>query len=282
MPLPSSVLGLTSEPIHHRVDLRWLLSYSAGIGDTSSAVFGPEATAHPMFIVGPEWPAVLSVRRLGLEPGEDTRGVHASHDVTIHRPVRAGDELTTTATIVGVEAGRAGAATWMRLATVDGAGEAVATTYQRNVLLGVELRGDPASIDQAPPIPEPGQAADDGTCAADVRTVDVTIGPQEAHIYTECSRIWNPIHTEWQAAADNGLAFLLLHGTATLAKSVSAVDDLWGDGRRRIGRIICRFAVPVPMPTTLRVTAASDGSFTATLPDGAAAIRDGQVFWRPE
>ena len=282
MPLPSSVLGLTGEPIRHRVDLRWLLSYSAGIGDTSSAVFGPNATAHPMFIVGPEWPAVLSVRRLGLEPGEDTRGVHASHDLTIHRPVRAGDELTTTATIVGVEEGRAGAATWMRLATVDAVGEPVATTYQRNVLLGVELRGNPASIDRAPPIPEPRQPAGGGSSPDDVRTIDVTVGPQEAHIYTECSRIWNPIHTEWQAAADNGLAFLLLHGTATLAKSVSAVDDLWGDGRRRIDRIICRFAAPVPMPTTLRVTATSDGSFTTTLPDATAALRDGRVFWRPE
>ncbi len=282
MPLPSSVLGLTGEPIHHRVDLRWLLSYSAGIGDTSSAAFGPDATAHPMFIVGPEWPAVLSVRRLGLEPGEDTRGVHASHDVTIHRPVRAGDELTTTATIVGVEAGRAGAATWLRLATVDAAGEAVATTYQRNVLLGVELRGDPASIDQAPPIPEPAQAADDRTCAPDVRTVDVTIGPQEAHIYTECSRIWNPIHTEWQAAADNWLAFLLLHGTATLAKSVSAVDDCGvtdggglaasSAGSRR--RFRCRQHCASPRHPMDRSP--------PRCPMGRQRSASGRVFWRPE
>jgi acyl dehydratase len=113
-----------------------------------------------------------------------------------------------------------------------------------------------------------------------VRSVEVPVGPQEAHVYTECSRIWNPIHTEWSAAEANGLAFLLLHGTATLAKAVSAVDDLWGDGQRRIHRIVSRFAAQVPMPSTLRVTAARNGTFTATLPDGSVALRDSRVFWR--
>lgn len=273
MPLPSSVLGLTGEPIHHHVDLRWVLSYSAGIGDTSSAVFAQDAVAHPLFMVCPEWPSVLSVRRLGLTPDEERRGVHASHDVIIHRPVRAGDDLTTIATIVGVEAGRAGAATWLRLATVDPRHEPVATTYQRNVLLGVELQGEPGSIDGPPPIPERLDSF------RPTQTLDLPVGPQEAHIYTECSHIWNPIHTEWKAAEDAGLAFLLLHGTATLAKAVSAVDDMWGDGQRNISRVISRFAAPVPMPTTLRVSASSDGAFEATLPDGSVVLRDGRVFW---
>ena len=250
-----------------------MLSYSAGIGDTSSAVFAQDAVAHPLFIVGPEWPSVLSVRRLGLTPDEERRGVHASHDVTFHRPVRAGDDLTTIATIVGVEAGRAGAATWLRLATTDADGEPVATTYQRNVLLGVELLGEPASIDAPSPIPE--RSPD----TQPTRTLDQPVGPQEAHVYTECSRIWNPIHTEWKAAEGAGLAFLLLHGTATLAKAVSAVDDMWGDGTRNIARVISRFAAPVPMPTTLRVSATSDGAFETTLPDGSVVLRDGRIFW---
>ena len=278
MPLSSSVVGLSGGPFHHRVDLRWILSYSAGIGDTSPVLFGPEAVAHPLFVVAPEWPAVLSVRRLGLEPAEERRGVHASHDVTVHRHVRAGDDLVTTATIVGVEEGRAGAATWLRLSTVDAEGLPVATTYQRNVLLDVALVGEANSIDAAPPLPPlPETRVDDGRS---MRSVDVPVGPQEAHIYTECSRIWNPIHTEWAAASEAGLAFLLLHGTATLAKAVSAVDDLWGGGQREIARIVSRFAAQVPMPTTLRVEAFADGSFTATLPDGAVALRDGRVLWR--
>ena len=278
MPLPSSVLGLSGEPVHHHVDLRWVLSYSAGIGDTSPAVFGPDAVAHPLFVVCPEWPSVLSVRRLGLEPAEESRGVHASHDVTIHRPVRAGDDLTTTATIVGVEEGRAGAATWLRLSTVDGRADPVATTYQRNVLLGVALRGDAGSIDAPPPVPDvPGSQR---TGEAEVRTADLPVGPQEAHVYTECSHIWNPIHTEWEAAEAAGLPFLLLHGTATLAKAVSAVDDLWGNGQRQIARIISRFAAQVPMPTTLQVSATADGTFNVALPDGTAALRDSRIFWK--
>lgn len=277
MPLPASVLGLTGDPVRHHVDLRWILSYSAGIGDTADSVFGPGAVAHPVFPVAPEWPAVLSVRHIGLAPGEASRGVHASHDLTIHRAVRPGDDLTTVATIVGVEEGRAGAVTWIRLVTTDANGEAVSTTFQRNVLLGVELDGEPGFVDRPAPLPPLAPATPSPLAE---RSTSVLIGPQEAHVYTECSRIWNPIHTEWQAVKDAGLPFMLLHGTATLAKAVSAVDDLWGGRRREIARIITRFAAPVPMPTTLSISAKSDGSFEVRLPDGSEALKDSRIIWR--
>lgn len=272
MPLSAQAVGASSAPFHHRVDLRWVLSYSAGIGDTAPPVFGPEALAHPMFAVCPEWPAVLDVRTGGLTRDEASRGVHASHDLTVHRRVRPGDELVTTATIVAAEPGRNGSATWTRLTTVDADGLPVATTYQRGVLLGVGFEGEAVSIDGPPPWPATDHAAASVSCT-------VQIGPQDAHTYTECARIWNPIHTEWRAAEAAGLPFLLLHGTATLAKAVSAVDDLVGDGRRDVSRIACRFAAPVPMPCALTITAWADGRFDVTLPDGAAAITNGRIQW---
>lgn len=273
MPLSPSLLGTSAPPVVHDVDLRWILAYSAGIGDTAPTVFGGAAVGHPVFPVCLEWPAILGVRGFGLSADEARRGVHAAHDLTIHRPVRAGDRLATSATLVAVEPGRNGAAAWIRLDTVDADGAAVATTFQRTVFLGVGLDGDAASIDGPTALPAP--SGDPlGLVAA------VPVGSQAAHVYTECARIWNPIHTEWAAAHAAGLADLLLHGTATLAMAVSAVDDAFGGGRRDVARIACRFAAPVPMPTDLTVHAAPDGRFEVTVPGGAAALRDARVLWR--
>jgi acyl dehydratase len=152
----------------------------------------------------------------------------------------------------------------------------VATTYQRSVLLGVDFVGEPG-----PPVrPAPWDPPTGSTGPAGPVTTAIEVGTQDAHLYTECARIWNPIHTEWEAAAAAGLPFLLLHGTATLARAVSAVDDLMGDGRRRIGRITGRFAAPVPMPGALTIRAWTDGRFEVLLPDGSAALTDGRVHWR--
>ena len=66
MPLFADVVGSTTEPFRHHVDRRWILAYSAGIGDASPSAFSQDAVAHPMFPVCPEWPVVLGVRQAGL------------------------------------------------------------------------------------------------------------------------------------------------------------------------------------------------------------------------
>lgn len=279
MPLSAAVIGSTTPPFHHHVDLRWVLAYSAGIHDSAPAVFAPDAVAHPLFPVCLEWPAVLAVRAEGLTGDEAARGVHAAHDLTVHRAIRPGDDLVTVAEVVGAGPGRAGSVMWTRLETVDAAGAAVATTLQRSVLLGVPFVGEPAPVAAlaAPPGASPGAAPDE--VDGPVTTV-IDVGAQDAHVYTECARIWNPIHTEWEAASAAGLPFLLLHGTATLARAVSTVDDLVGDGRRRVARVTGRFAAPVPMPGALTIRAWTDGRFEVLLPDGAVALADGRVHWR--
>ena len=47
--------------------------------------------------------------------------------------------------------------------------------------------------------------------------IRVPIGAGAAHVYTECARIWNPIHTDTAVTAKAGLPGIILHGTATLA-----------------------------------------------------------------
>ena len=62
-----------------------------------------------------------------------------------------------------------------------------------------------------------------GDCCAEEQPL--VFGPAAAHVYTECARIYNPIHTSRRAARVAGLGKPLLHGTAVLTKCVSAILD---------------------------------------------------------
>ena len=52
-------------------------------------------------------------------------------------------------------------------------------------------------------------------------STEVPISSTLAHVYTECARIWNPIHTDRAVARAAGLPDIILHGTATLALAIS-------------------------------------------------------------
>src|SRR2546422_8551885 len=71
-----------------------------------------------------------------------------------------------------------------------------------------------------------------------------------AHVYTECARIYNPIHTDTAVALAAGLSAIILHGTATLALAVSRVGarDLDGDPGRVRG-VAGRFPGMVTLPS---------------------------------
>jgi acyl dehydratase len=104
----------------------------------------------------------------------------------------------------------------------------------------------------------------------------------QARLYSEGSRIWNPIHTDAGAAAAAGLPAPILHGTCTLAMATSAALALAGvadaSGPRRI---TARFAGMVLMPSSLelRMTRRAERElrFEVFDPQGAAVIRDGHL-----
>ena len=116
--------------------------------------------------------------------------------------------------------------------------------------------------------------------------VPVSISAVAAHVYTECARIWNPVHTDAAVAAGAGLPAIILHGTATLAMGVSRVIALEADNQpERVKRIACRFGAMVLMPSEMTVRilsrkATSEGDavhFEVRAEDGGPAVRDGLV-----
>jgi acyl dehydratase len=291
MPLNSSTVGASGEPVLHDIDERWLMSYASGLGDTLPCYLDTlrpgNVVAHPLFPVCFEWPAVVGMRESasasGLTHDEAIRSVHATHDLVIHRGARPGDKLTTRATIVGVERRKPGAFQVMRLETVDAAGQPVCTTWQGGLFRDVEVAGEDRFPTEAPLAPRAVEAA---SARAEV---DVPISALAAHVYTECARIWNPVHTDIAVAKRAGLPDLILHGTGTLALAVSRILELEADNNpQKVRRIAGRFSAMVLMPSTVTVRILSrettpDGDvvrFEVRNADGKLAISNGLVGLR--
>ena len=275
--IDAGIVGTTIGPTACTVDARWLMAYAAGLGETdpryydTSAPTGP--LAHPLFPVCYEWPVAVALRAKTIDPALAPLSVHATHDLVLHRAPRAGDSLRTSARVTGVQRRRSGTLVVVRYTTMDRTGVLVSTTDYGSLYRGVELHGADVT--------EPDTAARSGTEA--VRWEDaVAVPAQAAHVYTECARIHNPIHTDIAVARAAGLPHLILHGTATLALAVSRVitRDLGGDPRgvRGVG---VRFTGMVAMPSTLTVRGrgreAERVGFDAVDARGAAVLSDGVV-----
>jgi len=277
--ISAASVGAGLAPIAHAIDARWLMAYAAGLGETDPRYFDTLAAtgplAHPLFAVCYEWPVAVALREATIAAELQPLSVHATHHLTIHRAPRAGDELRTAARVVAVESRRAGALVVSRFETIDADGRRVTTTDYGSVYRGVAVDGTVS----ARPDGSPSAAA----TAPPPRWRDVvSIDLNAARVYTECARIWNPIHTDVAVARGAGLADPILHGTATLALCVSRLvaRDLAG-AADRVREIRARFTGMVALPSSFTVRGgARQGTtiaFDAVGPDGTPVLSQGVV-----
>ena len=278
--IPAASVGAGVPPMTHAIDARWLMAYAAGLGETDPRYFDTLATAgplaHPLFAVCYEWPVAVALREATIAAELHPLSVHATHHLTIHRAPRAGDVLRTTARVVVVEPRRAGALVVSRFETIDADGRLVTTTDYGSVYRGVAVDGavssrTDGSLTVAASAPAPPRWSD-------VVPVDVNA----ARVYTECARIWNPIHTDVAVARGAGLAEPILHGTATLALCVSRLvaRDLQG-AAERVREVRARFTGTVALPSSFTVRGGPRESttiaFDAVDPDGTPVLSQGVV-----
>ncbi|MDG1124358.1 MAG: MaoC/PaaZ C-terminal domain-containing protein [Pseudomonadales bacterium] len=286
MPLDKKMIGCQTDGVEHWVDERWLMAYAASLADLNPVYMDTSAgnvIAHPIFPVCLEWPPILNTRKLAaadtLTDEESGRGVHAAHDLHIFRPISAGETLTTKATMIGIEAIKPGGAYTMRLDTFDAQQQLVCATYQLSIYRGVAVidgrTGNEGDGERAPeaPVSLPIELA---------QNFDIHIPASLAHTYTECARIWNPIHTDRKVALAAGLPDIILHGTATLALAVTRIiDERLGGDPTRVKRIGGRFATMVLMPSTIQLQLSASGdnhlSFQVLNEQGETAISKGFI-----
>jgi len=250
--IPGAAVGLEVGALSTTLDARWLMAYAAALGVDDPRYYDTLAKdgplAHPLFSVCYEWPAVLAVRAKAVKESWAPLGVHSTHHVVIHRLPTAADRLLTRAQIIVVRPSRAGTLVVARLSTVDRNGRPVTTTDYGSVYRGVTTETEARAPVEPFARPVPAASAETRWTAA------VPIGPHAAHVYSECARIWNPIHTDVAVARSAGLAAPVLHGSATLALAVSQLvaHDL-GDDPARVREIAVRFTGLVFMPSTVTV-----------------------------
>lgn len=290
MPLDSSLVGTKVGPVTAEIDARWTMAYAAGIGDNLPCYIDTRRAngivAHPVFPVCFEWPAAGAIRaksRAALTQAEASRGVHATQHMIFHRPVRPPQRLSTTAALVGIERRKPGAYEVTKYETVDDKGAPVCTTYAGSIYRQVEITGpdrpaempNPPALAKLPPRPR--------------TEMRMPISAGAAHVYTECARIWNPVHTDAAVAAAAGLPAIILHGTATLALAVSRIIEAEaGNDPERVAEVYGRFGAMVLMPSEVMVRIYSRENsgggeavfFEAISAEGGRAIRDGVVMLR--
>lgn len=289
MPLDSSLVGTTVGPVQTEVDARWAMAYAAALEDYLPCYLDTRRrdgiVAHPVFPVCFEWPAAGQlhgrVRDSKLATDEFRRAVHATYDIEIHREIRPPERVATTLTLVAVRRLRPGAYELLRFETADTQGRPVCTTWYGTIYRGVEVAGDDRAIAD-PPAPVAVANADSPRTE-----IPLVVSAGAAHVYTECARIFNPVHTDAAVAAGAGLPGIILHGTATMAMAVSKIVAAEAGCRpQRVRRIYGRFAAMVSMPSMVTVRVASRTpvaggdavSFEVLNADGGAAIRDGMVL----
>jgi acyl dehydratase len=262
--LPNSVVGAEIEPDEQQVDARWLMAYNAALGELSSE-------PHPLFAVCYEWPATRRLReRAGLAP-LDARLVHAQHDLTIHR-TPAAEKLRVSGKVVAAIQRRPGVLVVFRFTAQGENGERVTTTDFSALYRDVTLDGGERTIASLEDPPRHERKLEG--------LGEIPVAATAAHVYTECARIFNPIHTDVAYARAAGLPDIILHGTATLALSVSKMRESLRINSTSIRRVRCRFAGMVTMPNTLTVHASRDGddiAFETRNAAGQAVVERGWV-----
>ena len=276
MKIPSRIAGAETPAVEQVLDPRWVMAYSAGIGETDPRCYDTtreDLPVHPVFPVCYEWQPLQPVRNLPELKPVYSRLVHAQHAITFHRPLRAGETVRTTARLVAALARAPGAFLVFRCETRDARGEVAATSDYGYLYRGVALDGPERRL---------AEVADPAGSSETLSSLgEIEVAATAAHVYTECARIFNPIHTDLAYARAAGLPGIILHGTATLALSVSRALRHHDIDWRRVRALSCRFSGMVLMPSTLGVAAARNGTelaFEAANDRGEKVISRGRLL----
>ncbi|MBK1874994.1 MaoC family dehydratase N-terminal domain-containing protein [Marinobacter sp. 1-3A] len=261
MPLDISMIGLAGPGVSETLEDRWLMNYAASVGDENPVYLdnrgGKLLPAHPAYLSHLEWEAIVGLHECleMLLPEERDRGVHSYNDTEIIRPLRSGDKISCVASVESVFEHPAGACLGIRVNTRDGNQELVASSLTQIIYRGVPLASKAEG-------PAPVEYLEKHTFSEQPdRSEKIVLSPIAAHVFSECARDYNPIHTDIAVAESIDLPGLILHGTGTFALVVSSLVNHEAKGHpQQVQRFVGRLAAMVlcPSEVTLNVYAAKN------------------------
>ena len=261
--------GKVYDPVTRTITAEEIEAYARASGDPNPAhVAGPDQIASPIFPVVPGFPL------LGVVTGDPELNVenplmilHGEEEIVHHRPMKPGETLVFTPSLVSVEdKGRNGSFV-IRVTAKTEDGEPVNEQFATIVVRGAGSGANRPS--SAKETPDPADSPD----VSFTRHVSADMPTR----YAEASGDHNPIHLDDAVAKMVGLPGPINHGLGTLSLIAGGlVEHVAGGDASQVRRIKVRFTDVVFPGTDLetRVWAADTGHrFETARPDGTVVIR---------
>lgn len=309
MPLLSSIVDVVFRTHTHRVDERSLMAFAAGAGDARPELVDTARpggiVAHPLFPTALEW---LSLQDVAAELRERGVGWHhvllaapLDYDLRWHAAIHPGDVLGLGVEVTAVRETPDGVALTIVASSTAGDGTVVTRSRSHVLLPDVELEeGGPRNDGQGRrPRRNTRRSARDPAVIdlrsewtnteAVIRRGHRRVGAPAAHVFSECSGIWNPVYTDKAVALRHGRAFLALHPAGVLAMTVGGALQLGSADPGWVRRVHAEFGAPVPVPSILEIEAevphrpsgSSPLRFRAHLQDGTPVVTTGVLVAEP-
>ncbi|WP_447751176.1 MaoC/PaaZ C-terminal domain-containing protein [Sphingopyxis fribergensis] len=278
MPLDSSIVGARLDAVELELTPRMSLAFAAAIDDDTSAE-SRSLVASPFQCASFEWRSIGRARDiLGATCAEMLRVVHAGQQTAFLRPLTTGHSYRVEPVVASARNTRAGALVEILSEIIDITdGEVAVRTLSAGLYRGTPLSGE--SETPSRPVSSPRGESLNGS-------LPIPIARWFPHIYTKCADIWNPIHTEPDAARAAGLSDIIVHGTALWALSANALVRAFADGNSSlVAALSSRFA-GMAFPgelLTLRhgqIDPAGDLAFELVDQQGRTILADGCLTFR--
>jgi acyl dehydratase len=231
-------LGGTSGPVASYVDPDEVAAFALAINDGRSSYLDGSAVP-PTYPVIAALPVVLGLPPFPLAVLAAARAnVHAEQDMVLHKPIRPGNWLHTSAERVGAAPTKAGMIVEQRVRSVDDDGDLVVTQRWVTMLIG-EAIGPPRG--QAPPdrsyaVPPTAELVAKET----VRTTR-----DQTFRYAGAAGDRSPMHVNDESARERGFPRKFNQGLCTLGLITRGLIDAAADGDpTRVARLAVRFSAP--------------------------------------
>lgn len=251
-------------PLAMTIDAERIAAYADATADALAA-YRNGAVAPPVFGVVPVWPLIqqaLADEELAVDVG---RVVHGEQRMTFHRLIRAGDELSSTATISAIEERGANELFVLSFETRDADGALVTTQDVVCVSRGTGAgERTAARLGATDPPSEPDL----------VRRVDL---PDDITFrYARASGDDNRIHVDEEFARRVGLPGIIVQGLCMFSIALQGVIEVAaGAEPARLRTASARFARPLTpgTPLTTSVYGTNGGArFAGSGPNGKTVL----------
>src|SRR5664279_3807475 len=201
-------IGVWSEPSEFEVTAERMIAYAAATNDELKQ-HAEGILAPPVFAVVAPFTQLAAVTMQPVPPHLMMRIVHGEHDIRQHRPIVAGDVLSSRGQVVGIHGKSSGVVVTTLLETRDAGGALVNEQYVAGFFRGGTWQHEAGQAFPAHDLDPAVRGAEPSATA--VQSLDA----DQTWRYAEASGDPMPIHTDDALAKQLGFPGIIVHGLCT-------------------------------------------------------------------